>query len=60
MSMTSLPGEMRCLTSQQAKGKAKYKAGNTNSMEKLSTVDLLIKIDCFVMKVHKIFNIKLN
>jgi hypothetical protein len=31
---------------------------NTNGMEKLSTVDLLIKAACFVTKVNNIYNMK--
>ncbi len=33
-------------------------AGNTNLRGRLSTVDLLIRINCFVKKVNNIFNIK--
>jgi hypothetical protein len=33
-------------------------AGNTNWGERLSTVDLLIKVTCFVKNVNNIFNIK--
>ncbi len=33
-------------------------AGNTNWGGKLSTIDLLIKVDCFVKKENIIFNIK--
>ncbi len=33
-------------------------AGNTYLRGKLSTVDVLIKVACFVKKVYDIFNIK--
>ncbi len=32
--------------------------GNTNSGGRLSTIDLLIKVGCFVKKVNDIFNKK--
>jgi hypothetical protein len=38
----------------------KRRTRNTNSREKLSTVDLLIKVACFLKKVNNIFNIKSN
>jgi hypothetical protein len=34
--------------------------GNTNYTGKLSIVNLLIKVACFVMKVYYIFNIKMS
>jgi hypothetical protein len=34
------------------------KAGNTNVGERFSTVDLLIKVACFVKNVNNTFNIK--
>jgi hypothetical protein len=33
-------------------------AGNTNRRGKLNTIDLLIKVACFVKKVYDIFNVK--
>ncbi len=33
-------------------------AGNTNRRDRLSTVDRLIKVGCFVKNVNNIFNIK--
>jgi hypothetical protein len=36
------------------------RSGNTNCRGRLSTVDLLIKVGCFVKKVNNIFNIKRN
>ncbi len=38
--------------------KSRVNPGNTNLRGKLSTVDLLIKVACFVTKVNDIFNIK--
>jgi hypothetical protein len=35
------------------------KTGNTNIRGRLSTVDLLIIVACFVTKVNNIFNIKI-
>jgi len=34
------------------------KPGNTNRGGRLNTVDLLIKVACFVQRVNNIFNIK--
>ncbi len=39
--------------------KGKFKVGNTNWGGGLSTVDLLIKVACFVKKVNNIFKEKL-
>ena len=36
----------------------KIHAGKTNCRKRLSTVDLLIKVACFVTKVNNIFNKK--
>jgi hypothetical protein len=35
-------------------------AGITNGRVRLSTVDLLIKVACFVKKVRNVFNIKMS
>jgi hypothetical protein len=40
--------------------KLKIKAGNTNWGGGLSTIDLLIKVACFVKKENIIFNIKMS
>ncbi len=36
----------------------RVKPGNTNRRGRLSTIDLLIEVACFVKKVNNIFNIK--
>jgi hypothetical protein len=36
------------------------KPGSTNLGGRLSTVDLLIKLACFVKNVNKIFNLKMS
>ncbi len=41
-------------------GKTRYGPGKTNWRERLSTVDLLIKIACFGTKVNCIFNTKMS
>ncbi len=35
-------------------------AGNANWGGRLSTADLLIKVDCFIKKIHNLFNIERN
>ncbi len=35
-------------------------SGNTNRVEKLSTVDPVIRVACFVKKENNIFNIKMS
>jgi hypothetical protein len=35
-------------------------AGNTNRRGKLSTVELLIKVACFVKEVNNIFDLKMS
>jgi hypothetical protein len=35
-------------------------AGNTNLERRLSTIDLLIKVGCFVSKENNIFNLKMS
>ncbi len=37
-----------------------WKPGNTNWRETLSTVDLLIKVPCFVKMINNIFSIKMS
>ncbi len=36
----------------------KAEAGNTNQRGRLSTLDLLIKLGCFISKVNNVFNLK--